>query len=162
MLFFIPTSKNTLTLLTLGAFILITTAFVLEYGFEAKPCQMCWWQRYAHWAMAGGGTLFWVVSRHKLGLIWMALLALIGMSLGIWQVLVQYKIISAPAGCGSADLTLAENAAALLADLGQTQIVMPACDQIDFTIFGLTLAAWNVLVMLSFLGLSVYSIIKKT
>ena len=30
--------------------VLLAGAYVSEYGFGLYPCDMCWWQRYAHFA----------------------------------------------------------------------------------------------------------------
>ena len=29
---------------------LLGGAYVSQYGFDLYPCEMCWWQRYAHFA----------------------------------------------------------------------------------------------------------------
>lgn len=142
------------------ALALTVAAFVLEYGFDAKPCQMCWWQRYLHWALGGvalGGVLWPRAARAALG--GMALTALGGAGVGVYQLLVQAKIVPAPAGCGSPGLELATDINAFMASLN-APVMAPPCDVVGFTIFGLSLAAWNVAAMLGVLvALAVY--VKK-
>src|SRR5690606_41672011 len=33
--------------------LLLAGAYVSEYGFGLFPCEMCWWQRYPHFAAVG-------------------------------------------------------------------------------------------------------------
>jgi disulfide bond formation protein DsbB len=136
---------------------LTVAAFVLEYGFDALPCQMCWWQRYLHWALGGValvGVLWARAARWALGGV--ALTALGGLGVGVYQLLVQAKIVPAPAGCGSPGLELATDINAFMASLN-APVMAPPCDVVGFTIFGLSLAAWNVAAMLGVLAaLAVY------
>ena len=30
--------------------LLLGGAYVAQYGFDLYPCEMCWWQRYPHFA----------------------------------------------------------------------------------------------------------------
>ena len=143
--------ENALALIALGMLGLVLSAFVLEYGFDAKPCQMCWWQRYVHWAIGAIAFVGWLL-RHKIkplfSLSALYFLSLVGAVISLWQMLVQRKILPAPEGCGAADVEAAKSAAALLANLkGGVVDVMPPCDQIDFTILTLSLADWNFLIM---------------
>ena len=139
---------------------LIASAFILEYGFDAKPCHLCWMQRYGHWAMAGfglvGGLMGGLVPLGVLlGYLGVIGTALYGLGMGVYQVLVQYKIVPAPEACGSANIEIAENVEDFMASL-KNPIVAPPCDQIDFTIFGLTLAAWNAIIMFAMLSTLFY------
>ncbi len=47
-------AKSPLTLANALAFgvpaALLAGAYISEYGFGLYPCEMCWWQRYAHFA----------------------------------------------------------------------------------------------------------------
>lgn len=133
------------------ALLLIVAAFVLEYGFNAKPCHLCWMQRYGHWVMAGfglvGGLLGAMVPLvARLGFLGVVGAALYGLWTGVYQVLVQFKIVPAPQGCSSANMAIPTNVEDFMAAL-QNPIVAPPCDKIDFTILGLTLAAWNAIIM---------------
>ena len=135
----------------LFAVLLIASAFTLEYGFHVKPCHLCWMQRYGHWAMAGfglaggllGGMLPIVV---RLGYVGVVGSALYGLGYGVYQVLVQYKFLPAPQGCNSANIEIPANIEDFMAAL-KNPVVAPPCDQIDFTIWGITLAGWNAILM---------------
>jgi len=49
--------------------IFTVSAFVLESGFGIRPCPMCWWQRYVHWAITsiGFACLFPIAARLRRG-----------------------------------------------------------------------------------------------
>lgn len=143
-------NRRTYLAFTLG---LVGMAFVLEHGFNAIPCQMCWWQRYVHWALLTCALLVNVPRvttfcnwRYKGAVLASFPLGLLGLGIAIWQILVQQKILPLPASCGDngAILAAGEN---LLTAL-QTQMPPPPCDEVSFTLFGLSLAVWNVPAML--------------
>jgi disulfide bond formation protein DsbB len=39
----------------------MATALVAQYGFNLAPCEMCWWQRYAHIAALIAGLAAWAL-----------------------------------------------------------------------------------------------------
>ena len=38
--------------------LLLAGAYLSQYGFGLFPCEMCWWQRYPHFAARGAGAGF--------------------------------------------------------------------------------------------------------
>ncbi len=151
-------SQKYLQLIFGAAIILTATAFTLENAFGAIPCEMCWWQRYIHWAI-GAAALVGLYIHQKSGFILTFLLSLLGLGIAIWQVLAQNKILPLPESCKGGDALLAQGAD-LLISLQNAQ-PLPPCDEVNFTIFGLSLAAWNIPTMLGFLILSLYAIKQK-
>ena len=128
--------------------LLVVSAFVIEYGFGAAPCPMCWQQRYVHWAvgvLALIGFLTPSKNAKKGVLAALILSSLTGLWSAMHQSLGQLGLVELPATCGSGS-GLAENAGDLLAALSNPQKI-PDCGDWGFTIFGLTLAMWNVFVM---------------
>jgi disulfide bond formation protein DsbB len=133
-----------LALLGLG---LVAGAYVLETYFGAIPCRMCWWQRYAHWAMLGCAGVACLLPFHTVRgylALGVGLAAAAGLYVAVWQVLAQLGVLAFPASCvgGAAALS---NPADLLAAMATVKIV--PCDAESFKLFGLTLAMWNVPVM---------------
>lgn len=45
---------------------LLGGAYVAQYGFGLYPCEMCWWQRYPHFAALGLGLLAFVAKPARL------------------------------------------------------------------------------------------------
>ncbi len=153
----LPAAKQFLLFAVFGA-LLIISAFILEYGFDARPCHLCWMQRYGHWALTAVAIIAAVIPQipRFVGLGGVALAAIYGFGMGIYQVLVQYKIIAAPTGCSNTKIVIPDNVNDFITSL-QKPILPPPCDRIDFTIFGLTLAAWNIIVMAFVLGAVYYT-----
>ncbi|HYD24635.1 MAG TPA: disulfide bond formation protein B [Croceibacterium sp.] len=60
--------------------LLLAGAYVSEYGFGLFPCEMCWWQRYAHFA-ALAPALLSTLARPRAA--WIALAALAVLASGL-------------------------------------------------------------------------------
>ncbi|HEX2859918.1 MAG TPA: disulfide bond formation protein B [Alphaproteobacteria bacterium] len=128
---------------------LIATGFVLQYGFRVLPCEMCWWQRYAHMAVAVFAALGLLIQNPRAqqaaaGAI--AAAALGGLAIACWQYAAQHGWLPFPAQCTSSSAKPLADAANLLASLKNIQIV--PCDRETFSLLGLSLAGWNIPAML--------------
>jgi disulfide bond formation protein DsbB len=122
------------------------------YGFQYVwghlwPCEMCWWQRYAHFA-ALAFALAAVLAGPRLKdsgriLVWLAALAIfVSGAIGFYHAGVELKLLpgfshcTASVGGGSADDLLK---AAF--DRG-----MVLCDDVQWSLFGISMAGWNAIV----------------
>lgn len=126
---------------------LVVSAFVLEYGFGARPCTMCWWQRYAHWAITAFAAIALVSKFNRLTTLALAgavFTSLIGLGIAGWQTLAQLGVLELPDVCSGGALHVAEDLVAQLSG----QLPPPRCDDKGFTILGLSLAMWNIPAML--------------
>jgi hypothetical protein len=47
--------------------LLLAGAYISEYGFGLYPCEMCWWQRYAHFAAVALALVSTVARRSGCG-----------------------------------------------------------------------------------------------
>ena len=52
---------------------LLGGAYISQYGFDLYPCEMCWWQRYPHFAALGFAAMSFVLKPAR---IWVALAGL--------------------------------------------------------------------------------------
>ncbi len=125
--------------------------FVLEYGFGVRPCPMCWWQRYAHVAV----ILFAVVGAARWPLVGaggVTLAALGGASIAAWQVAAQQGWLPYPPSCtGGTELNVL--GADLMAAMANTHVI--PCNLEGFKLLGLSLAAWNLPLMLLTAGVGI-------
>ncbi|MFX9097334.1 disulfide bond formation protein B, partial [Acinetobacter baumannii] len=72
---------------------LLGGAYLSQYGFGLVPCEMCWWQRYPHFAALALGLLANVLSDRRLGnlLAWAAAVAILASGLiGAFHAGVEY------------------------------------------------------------------------
>lgn len=146
------------TLLAIAAFaaLLSLSGFVLEYGFHVLPCKMCWWQRYAHYAILALSLLGLTLPPRKATLISLyplIFIAFLGLAIATWQFAAQHGWLPFPASCTAAGMPTYASGEDLLAAINATKIV--PCDKETFTLFGLSLAGYNIPAMLLIIGLAI-------
>ncbi|WP_430388751.1 disulfide bond formation protein B [Blastomonas fulva] len=130
---------------------LLGGALVSQYVFGLYPCEMCYWQRWPHWAaLALGGIAVLSVRRVQGLAVGMAALAVIaiaasgliggfhaGVEYGWWEGLTSCAT-SVPAGATTDDVLNSIMAAPLV-----------RCDAAPWSMFGISLAGYNFLLSLA-------------
>ncbi|MEE4204746.1 MAG: disulfide bond formation protein B [Erythrobacter sp.] len=116
---------------------LLGGAYVSQYGFGLYPCEMCWWQRYPHFAGLALGLVSFVAVPPR---VWTALAGLAILTSGLiggFHAGVEYGWWEGITGCarvtGGLDV-LDPSAAPLI-----------RCDQAPWSLLGISLAGWNFL-----------------
>ena len=120
------------------------------YGSELigglYPCEMCWWQRYPHFAALGFALLsFLIVKSADRGrsFVWLAALAILASGLiGAYHAGVEWGYFEGLTTCSAG--AVGGTNADILADIMATPLVR--CDDIQWTFLGLSLAGWNALI----------------
>jgi disulfide bond formation protein DsbB len=130
-------------LLALASALILLTVLALQYLGGLPPCPLCIWQRWPYLGVVALGLIGWRWRpRVMLALAVPALLASAG--LGAYHMGVEQGWWALPAGCAAgADAQSVEDLKRLLAE------APPACDQVSFTLLGLSLAGWNVVTSLA-------------
>ena len=117
---------------------LLGGAYIAQYGFGLPPCEMCWWQRYPHFAALGIGLAAYVLKPSQ---VWSALagLAIItsgliggfhaGVEYGWWPGITGCSAL--PSGTDVMDFTAAP---------------LIRCDVAPWSLFGISLAGFNFLI----------------
>lgn len=148
--FFVP-----LALLGLSAAAL-TGAYIAEYGFGLKPCILCLYQRIPYVAVAALGLLGLVLSRKKPVGNWLsilgALMFLAGAGIAFYHVGVEQRWWTMTEKC-------LEDTTALTVEELRRQIAeatLARCDQPALVVFGLSMAAWNMLYSLGCAAFCLY------
>jgi len=122
---------------------LLAAAYGFQYIGKLPPCELCWYQRYAHMA----GLAFAIVALFAGRLpdrgrafVWLAALGILASGLiGGYHAGVEMKIFEGFTQCtsgiagGTAEDTLARIMAAPLI----------RCDQVPWSLFGISMAGWN-------------------
>ena len=130
-------------LVALASGLILLSALALQHLGGLLPCPLCIWQRWPYLGVAALGLIGWRWRpRVMLALAVPALLA--GAGLGAYHLGVEQGWWALPAGCAAgADAESIEDLRRLLAE------APPPCDQVSFTLLGLSLAGWNVVTSLA-------------
>ena len=130
----------------------LAAALGSQYLGGLAPCKLCLWQRvpYGLVIVIGVGALLWFTgARERRALTWAAALAFAaGAGIALYHSGVEQHWIAGPTSCsGDASLNAAQTVEELRAQLLGTPIVR--CDEIPWSLFGLSIAAWNALASLA-------------
>ena len=119
--------------------LLLGGAYVSQYGFGLYPCQMCWWQRYPHFAALALGA-FALLRPPGRGPAALAGLA-IGISglIGAFHAGVEYGWWQGLTACS----TTAEAGLDPMKAIWAAPLVR--CDVAPWSLLGISLAGWNFL-----------------
>ena len=136
-----PTDKLAQRLSLAIPALLLGGAYLSQYGFGLFPCEMCWWQRYAHFAALALALVSTVAAPKRLwiGLAGLAILAA-GL-LGGYHAGVEYHWWEGLTTCSS---TAAGNS---IEDILNAPLIR--CDEAQWTLLGISLAGFNFLISTS-------------
>jgi len=124
---------------------LLAGAYGSQHIGGLAPCEMCYWQRYAHWAGLAFAVLA-LAGTHRLpdrgrSFVWLAGLSIFisgaiggyhaGVEAGIFEGFTQCTSIAGGGATGDD----------LLAEIMRAPVVR--CDQVQWELFGISLAGWN-------------------
>jgi disulfide bond formation protein DsbB len=127
---------------------LLAGAFGSQYFGGLYPCEMCWWQRYAHFAalvFAVPAFLFPARSGPSRTLVLLAALAIaVSGGIAIYHAGVEAKIFEGFTQCTA--LSKSGSTADLLKEITHAPLVR--CDEVQFRFLGITLAGWNAILSL--------------
>lgn len=138
---------------------LLAGAYGSEIWGGLHPCEMCWWQRYAHFAGLGLALISLFLRRapdRGRSFVWLAALAILASGgIGAYHAGVEAGVFEGFTQCTSAT-------SAGLSSEEMLKAIMAApivrCDDIQFAFLGISMAGWNailsILAALSILWLS--------
>lgn len=133
------------------------------YGFEIlgglAPCQLCYYQRAPYFLAIIVCAMAWLYPRWMRVLLRMlAVIYLISVVLGIYHAGVEWKFWPGPASCtapGNSDIPVEE----LMAQILAAPIVR--CDEIPWSLFGISLAGYNVLISIALLTMALGAFMQE-
>ncbi|MFM5894283.1 MAG: disulfide bond formation protein B [Novosphingobium sp.] len=133
---------------------LLGGAYVGQYFFHLVPCEMCWWQRYAHFAALAIAVLG-LLRPSMRALTWLAALAiLIGGLLGLYHAGVEYGWWEGLTACTS-ETALGDNP---LDAIMNAPLIR--CDRAQWTLLGVSLAGFNFLISVP-AALLVFALLRR-
>lgn len=119
---------------------LLAGAYIAQYGFGLYPCDMCWWQRYPHFAAV---LLALVALVAKPPRIWILLAGAAIFASGViggFHAGVEYDWWEGFTSCSSIVQTDGDPLAAIM------EAPLVRCDSAPWDLFGISLAGWNFLI----------------
>ncbi len=120
--------------------LLLGGAYVSQYGFGLYPCEMCWWQRYPHFAAVALALLSTVAPPKRLWVALAAFAILISGAIGAYHAGVEYGWWEGLTACSS----LATGSDDPLEAIMNAPLIR--CDEVQWSLFGISLAGWNALI----------------
>jgi len=119
---------------------LLGGAYVSQYVFGLFPCEMCWWQRYAHFAALGFAALAFGLPRQRAPIVLAALAIGVSALIGGFHAGVEYHWWEGVTHCAS---TAASGGDDPLAAIMNAPLIR--CDVAQWTLLGVSLAGFNFL-----------------
>jgi disulfide bond formation protein DsbB len=118
---------------------LLAGAYCFQYLLGLPPCEMCWWQRYPHFAALALSLLGFVVPQRRL-LVGMAALAILVSGLiGGFHAGVEYGWWEGLTTCSTGTLVGDDPLEAIM------NAPVIRCDVAPWDLWGISLAGWNFL-----------------
>ncbi|HUP67264.1 MAG TPA: disulfide bond formation protein B [Sphingomicrobium sp.] len=128
---------------------LLAGAYGSQYFGGLYPCEMCWWQRYAHMAALVPGLLAFTApadnARSRFFVLLAALAIAVSGVIGVYHAGVEAKIFEGFTQCTS----MAKGGGSTADLLRQiTHAPLIRCDQVQYRFLGISLAGWNAILSL--------------
>ena len=136
-------------------------AFAFQHLGGLEPCPICIWQRWPYVAGAVLAAVGIAVVRQRPSqiLYWGALLVFLGGAvLSAWHAGIEYGFWSGPATCNMA-MNLGDLSGEALLDAIEARPLV-RCDTPAWTLAGVSLAGWSVLIQLAIAGMLVPSVFR--
>lgn len=148
--------RNGLVICALVSATLLVGAFLFEHVGGMAPCSLCIWQRWAHVAVIVASMIGLVMLPARTALLLPAAAALASFGIAGYHAGVEWQLWAGPTGC-TANLNAGLGAADLVDQLLATPVVR--CDDVPWSLFGLSMAGWNALFSLDISAVALLSFI---
>ncbi len=135
--------------------LLLGGAYVSQYGFGLYPCEMCWWQRYPHFAALGLAVLAVFARPARLWLALAALSILVSGAIGGFHAGVEYGWWQGITDCALVGGVDGGDPLKAVFDAPLTR-----CDQAPWDMFGVSLAGWN-FILSTLAGIAILALLAK-
>ena len=145
-------ANNIALAMGLASLALIMGALGFQYLGGVQPCEMCHWQRWPHIAAAIIGiVVVHFVPQKARALAWLiVLLVLVSGAIGLYQAGMQWGIFPGPSSCSGHRFVVGSN---MVPDV--------QCDVVTWSLFGLSLAAYNAIFSFLIAILGAFALTKE-
>jgi disulfide bond formation protein DsbB len=142
-------SQKMLAILLLICVVVVGMAYIMEHYFGVLGCPLCHYERDVFIGAGGIALLCLILLPQRFqyyGILFLGFVFMGGALLAAYHVAIQQHWVSLPAFCASNDFSAFESVETLREQLLKTPFVR--CDQVTWSLFGLSLAAYNTLISL--------------
>jgi disulfide bond formation protein DsbB len=133
---------------------LLAGAYVSQYVGGLYPCEMCWFQRYAHFAALPLAVLGFLAAPKRMWVALAALAILASGLIGAYHAGEEYGWWEGLAACSAPDLGTGDPMAALM------NAPLIRCDEVQWSLFGISLAGFNFLISTG-AALTIFSLLRR-
>ena len=148
--------RNGLVICALASATLLVGAFLFEHVGGMAPCSQCIWLRWAHLGVIAAAASGLLLIPPRAALLLTLAAALTSFGVAGYHAGVEWQLWAGPSGC-TASLAAGASAADLVDQLLATPVVR--CDDVPWSLFGLSMAGWNVLFSLDISAVALVSFI---
>lgn len=138
----------------------LSGAYFFQYVLDYQPCSLCLQERIPYIVAIGAALIAGILSREaNLGfwpVIFMSLCALVfaaGALISAYHVGVEYKWWAGPSSCSGTVMSMPQSLEEMRNALANP-VHLPRCDTAAWTLFGISLAGFNLLISLALFVLS--------
>ena len=139
---------------------LLIGAFGSEYFGGLHPCEMCWWQRYAHMVAFALAIIAFSGPANSARARTFTLLAALGIAtsgaIGVYHAGVEAHVFEGLTTCTA--LPRAASTAELLRQITHAPLIR--CDEVQFRFLGISMAGWNAILSLGGAALIALLVLK--
>ncbi|MXO91370.1 disulfide bond formation protein B [Pontixanthobacter aquaemixtae] len=121
--------------------LLLGGAYVSQYGFGLYPCEMCWWQRWPHFAALALAILSCFIPPARFWIMLSGLAIIVSGLIGGFHAGVEYGWWEGLTSCATA---IGAGGGDPLDAIMNAPLIR--CDVAPWTLFGVSLAGWNFLI----------------
>ena len=118
--------------------LLLGGAYISQYGFGLYPCEMCWWQRWPHFAAVALALLSFAAPPKRVWIALAGIAILVSGLIGFFHAGVEYDFWDGITGCAT---PVASAGGDMMDAIFDAPIVR--CDQAPWTLLGISLAGFN-------------------
>ncbi|PPR40399.1 MAG: Disulfide bond formation protein B [Alphaproteobacteria bacterium MarineAlpha8_Bin1] len=137
----------------LVSFLILSSVYIIEVFFDIPPCKLCIYQRIPYFIMIFANLLFIKNRFQKKFVICNIILFSLSAFVSLFHSLVERGIVDYELGCTSSNKEFS-NIEDLRVFLEQVPIIK--CDEILYSLFGLSFANMNFLISVFFVIISTY------
>ena len=148
-----------LLLVLLASAAVVGSALLFQYVGGYRPCELCLAERWPYYGAVAISAMALATDRRRalwgIGLI--ALIFLVSTGLAAYHVGVEQHWIPGPTACTGGGSSGAKSAEELMKFLQQQEAVR--CDEIQWSLLGLSFAGWNVVTSLGLLAVATFGFV---